>query len=321
MTSLLEGTLERGPFAAEGGRTGAAFERAVLADGTSAIIKHVSPDDWLMVASGGISYLHRLFSAGIIERVPDVIDHTMLAMEPDGEGFVLVMRDVSDDVLLEGQVLSRAENRRVLEAMDLMYREFWGETVPGCPLYDHLKVFTPKMSATVGHLDTPVPALMIRGWEMFGDVAPADVTAAMYAILDDPLPLATELEKRPMTLIHGDLRLHNMGMNAERVILLDWEVVGNAPTSVEFAWYLIISATRIAATREEIIADFREVSGDHFDARALELGMTSALMCLGWNKAIDVVENPDLAIREQERADLAWWIARVRTALQEWSPV
>lgn len=40
-----------------------------------------------------------------------------------------------------------------------------------------------------------------------------------------------------------------------------------------------------------------------------------------WNKALDIVENPDPVIRAQERADLDWWIARVRKALKTWSPV
>ena len=321
MRSILDGTLERGPFAGEGGRTGASFERAVLADGTPVVIKHVSPDDWLMVASGGVSHLDRLWRAGVFERVPAVIDHTMLAMERSDDGFVLVMRDVSEHVLVEGQVLSRADNRRVLEAVDAMYRAYWGETVPGCPLNNHLAAFTPQMSALVDHLGTPIPKLMLRGWEMFADVAPTDVTSAMHAILDDPRALVDEIEKRPTTFIHGDLRLHNMGMNDERVVLLDWEIAGNAPPGVEFGWYLIIAASRIAATREQISDDFREISGELFDPRAFELGMTTALMCLGWNKAIDILENPDPAIRAQERADLDWWIARVRTALEEWSPI
>jgi phosphotransferase family enzyme len=319
--SILEGARERGPFAGEGGRTGAAFERAVLADGTPVVIKHASPDDWLMVATGGVNHLDRLWRAGVFDRVPDVIDHTMITIEQDGDGFVLVMRDVSSDVLAEGRVLSRGENRRVLQAMDEMYREFWGKDVPGCPLSRHLGAFTPKISASVDRLDTPIPALMRRGWDMFGDVAPDDVTRAMHAILDDPGTLVGELEKRPSTFIHGDLRLHNMGMTADRVVLLDWEIAGNAPPAVEFGWYLIISASRIDATREQICDDYRETAGDRFDPRAFELGMTTALMCLGWNKTIDILENPDPAIRAQERADLDWWIARVRIALEEWSPI
>jgi hypothetical protein len=42
---------------------------------------------------------------------------------------------------------------------------------------------------------------------------------------------------------------------------------------------------------------------------------------LGWNKAIDIVDNPDPAIRAQERADLDWWVTRLREAFEAWSPI
>jgi hypothetical protein len=296
MSSILDGALERGPFAAEGGRTGAAFERATLADGTPVIIKHTSKDDWMLVVSGGVSYLETVWRAGVFERMPSVIDHAMIAFETREDGYTLVMRDVSEHVLAEGRVLTREENVRVLAAVDAMYREFWSEDLPGCSLADHFEVFSPRHLERLGHLQAPIPALMRRGWDMFGDVAPA-------------------------TLMHGDLRLHNLGLSPDRVVLLDWELVGSGPSVVDFGWYLIISASRIAATREEITEDFRTISADHFDPYGLELGMISALISLGWNKAIDIVENPDPAVRAAERADLDWWIARVRRSLETWSAV
>jgi hypothetical protein len=321
MSAILDGIRDRGAFAAEGGRTGASFERAVLADGTPVILKYVTPQDWMMVVSGGVSYLHRMWEAGAFARMPDVIDHAMIAVEPSERGYVIVMRDVSEHVLSEGRVLTREENRRVLESMDAMSRAFWEEDLPGCPLEDHFTIFSPKHLEKLGHVDTPVPVLMQRGWDMFGDVAPQDVTTAMTSLLDDPSPLVRELEQRPSTLIHGDMRLHNMGLSDDRVVMLDWELVGTGPSVMDFCWYLIISASRIDATREQVTDDFREVSGDRFDPYALELGMIAALSFLGWNKSIDILENPDPQIRAQERADLDWWVARVRRAFETWSPI
>jgi hypothetical protein len=321
MGSILDGATARTSFAGDGGKTGATFERAVLGDGTPVVIKHVTPADWAMVVSGGVSHLDRLWRAGVFSRVPASIDHTMIALEPDRDGLIIVMHDVSKHVLAEGRILSREENRRVLEALDEMYREFWEEELPGCPLDQHFAVFTPALTGRLSDLGSPIPPLMRRGWEMFADVAPVDVGHVMSILLDDPAPLVKQLDKQPKTLTHGDVRLHNLGLSADRVVLLDWELAGNAPPAVDFAWYLVISASRIAATREDVIADFREVSGDRFDARALELSVIAALFFLGWNKALDIVENPDPAIRVQERADLDWWVARVRAALETWSPM
>ena len=51
------------------------------------------------------------------------------------------------------------------------------------------------------------------------------------------------------------------------------------------------------------------------------IGARKRMSSRRWNKALDIVENPDPVIRAQERADLDWWIARVRKALKTWSPV
>lgn len=319
-TSVLDGARERGFFAGEGGRTDATFERAILADGTPVVIKHVTPNDWLVRATEDSERLFRMWRDGIFARVPEPIDHAMVAVERYEEGVILVMRDLSQAFLGDDRVLSREENRRVIAAVDGLHKEFWGEHIEGLlSLYDHYSLLTPKRM--VPFEDVPILKLMLRGWDLFEEVAPSDVTFAMRTLLEDPEPFVRELGARPQTLIHGDLRLHNMGLTDDRVVLFDWEISGMAPPAVEFAWYLIISASRIEATREQVLDDYREISGERFDPHALELALIGALMWLGWNKALDIVENPDPAIRAQERADLDWWIARVREALQTWSPV
>ena len=321
MSSILDGATQRRPFAGEGGRTGAKFEAAVLRDGTPVIVKHVRPDDWLVLVTGGVSHLYNVWNSGLLERVPRQIDHAMIAMEQQDDGWLLVMRDVSDAVLAEGRVLSRQENRRVLTAIDALHAAFIGDDVGGVALQTHYEALTPRKTAELTHLDTPIPELCRRGWELFGDVAPRDVADALHALLDDTAPLSDELLKYPQTLIHGDCRLHNMGLTDEQLVLLDWEILGSGPGVVDTAWYLIISASRIDASREQVIADYREIAGDRFDQRAWDLACIGAMVWLGWNKAIDIVENPDPQIRAQERADLDWWVSRLRAAFEAWSPV
>lgn len=36
--------------------------------------------------------------------------------------------------------------------------------------------------------------------------------------------------------------------------------------------------------------------------------MLAGLVDLGWNKALDIAENPKIA--ERERGDLAWWVTQ-----------
>lgn len=251
MTSILLGARERGPFAAEGGRTEATFERAVLADGTPVVVKHVSPDGLFAKMLGGSDQLHRLWSAGVFGRIPGEIDHTILAIEAEGNGWLVVMRDRSDAFLGDDRVLSRQESRRVLRAVDAMHKEFWSEHPQGAwSLQEYYKAFLSWDRPKAVGDEWPIVVLWRRGWELFPEVVPPDVAEAMQAILADPVPLALQLEACDSTLIHGDLRLHNLGLTPDRVVLLDWELVSYAPPAVEFAWYLVISASRVDATRE-----------------------------------------------------------------------
>ena len=96
--------------------------------------------------------------------------------------------------------------------------------------------------------------------------------------------------------------------------------LARGPGAADFAWYLIVGATRIDATRDEVIDDFIALEGARHDPRALGLALVGALAMLGWNKALDVTENPDPIARARERADLDWWVARVRRELDAWAP-
>jgi hypothetical protein len=40
----------------------------VFLDRTPVVIKHVTPADWAMVVSGGVSHLGRLWRAGVFDR-------------------------------------------------------------------------------------------------------------------------------------------------------------------------------------------------------------------------------------------------------------
>jgi hypothetical protein len=49
----------------------------------------------------------------------------------------------------------------------------------------------------------------------------------------------------------------------------------------------------------------------------MRLALLTGLMWLGWNKAMDSVEHPDLTTRAREGEDLDWWVTKARVALDE----
>lgn len=317
MTSILDGALERGPFAGEGGRTGASFEQAVLRDGRRVVVKHVSATDLVPTLTGETDRAVRLWNSGVFRRVPPPIDPAIISIERDGDGCLIVMPDESAAFLGDDRRLSRDESKRILHAIHAMHETFWGETFDGGVSEDE------RMSAFArlgdADFDWYLAPLWRRGWDLFADIVPRDVADAILQLRENPSLISRELAAAPKTFIHGDLRLHNIGLDANRIVLFDWELAGAGTPATEISWYLIISATRIDATRDDVVDDYRAVAGDTFDARAWDIACLFALLALGWNKAIDITEG-DEALRAQEQADLDWWVRRAREALETWSP-
>jgi aminoglycoside phosphotransferase (APT) family kinase protein len=183
------------------------------------------------------------------------------------------------------------------------------------------RFLSPAIAVAEAGSPNPLPGLIGRGWERFAEAVPADVAAAIATIHRDPDRFATAFAGSPSTLVHGDFRFANLGLREDRVVVIDWGsscVAG--PAALDLAWYLIVGATRIDATRDDVIDDFIALEGPRHDPRALGLALVGAFAQLGWNKALDVLENDDPVVRVRERADLDWWVARVRRELDAWAP-
>jgi aminoglycoside phosphotransferase (APT) family kinase protein len=184
--------------------------------------------------------------------------------------------------------------------------------------YGFLSLATARREAGGPH---EIPRLLARGWERLLELVPADVAEAVLAIAERREPFAAELARFPATLVHGDLKLGNVGFLGWRVKLLDWGTqTGWAPPAVEAVWYLAVNHGRIDATREQVLDDVRAAEGERHEEDALRLALLGGLVQLGWDKALHASGHPDPAVRARERADLDWWAARARDALERWSP-
>jgi hypothetical protein len=323
MRSLLADVVTREPLAAADGRSGSLLERVVLADGRALVVKHVRDGgDWIMRASHDHGRAAELWSSGVLARVPDVIDHAVVGVERAEDGWVVIMRDVSAALVPDHARLSRGDSRRVLEAAAALHARFWDDPpLELCSMADRYRFLSPATARREADGADEVPRLIGRGWERFAEVVPADVAEPVLAVLERPEPFAAALSAFGSTLLQGDLKLGNLGLTADQVVMLDWGTqTGWGPPAVEVAWYLAINWSRVDATREQVLDDFRAAEGDRHDEDALRLALLGGLVQLGWDKALHASGHPDPAIRAREAADLAWWTARARDALAVWSP-
>jgi aminoglycoside phosphotransferase (APT) family kinase protein len=305
---------------ASSGWSGNRIDRLVMADGRALIAKRIVPgSDWLGRATRDPGREALLFADGVFARMPSSVDPAVVAAEPEGEAWWVVMRDVSAELLDDSTPLTREENRFVLGRAAEMWAEFWDEEVPHVStLADRLACAAPSVSEHERNEVDILPKQFEAAWEAFGEAVDDDVGEAVLALVDDVTPLASALTERGSTLIHGDLRDENIAMPEGRLVVLDWGLATAGHPAAELAWYMVHDVWRIAATHDEVVEDFRRALGDRDDPLALELGLISGLVQYGWIFGHSAVVHTDPGEREWALTELNWWVPRVRHALEQW---
>ena len=305
---------------ASSGWSGNRIDRLVLADGRALIAKRIVPgSDWLGRATRDPGREALLFADGVFARMPAGVDPAVVAAEPEGDAWWVVMRDVSAELLDDSTPLTRDQNRFVLARAAEMWAEFWDEPVP------HLSSLADRLAFAVGAISEReregvdiLPKQFEAAWEAFAEAVDEDVGEAILELTADVTPLAGALAARGTTLIHGDLRDENIALPDGRLVLLDFGLASHGHPAVELAWYMVHDVWRIAATHDEVVEDFRGALGERDDPVALELGLISGLVQYGWILGHSAVVHTDPAEQEWARTELNWWVPRVRHALEQW---
>ena len=303
------------PRGAFGGNSGAAVERR-----GELVVKRVVPlDGWMGRATRDeLGRSARLWLDGQMARLPVQLDTAIQRVETDGDGYLVYMRDISEHLLGDERRLGSDELYAVLGAAAGMHREFHGEDVPSATrLEDFLTIASPATAAReIDELDLP-PKQLPAGWDAFAQAAPDDLASAIAALLADPAPLAAALARDGLTLIHGDLRDDNMGVLANDVFLIDWDLAAMATPGVELAWFLLQDAWRTDVSREEIVAQAVAAEGALLDEREqLALGAVAGLCLYGWILGHSAVVHPDPAERAWAQDELAFWTPLARAGIE-----
>jgi Ser/Thr protein kinase RdoA (MazF antagonist) len=265
----------------------------------------------------------KMWAQGLFDRFPTTIDHATVAAEHAGNRWSVFMRDISAHLVAGDRRLGRAEVRRVLAAMADMHLTFWGERFDDlCTLKDRYNLLSPSTGRREQERGERAGELILRSWEHFDALLPGEIATAIRAMADQPALLTKLLETCEPTLIHGDVRLNNLGLAEDRVVLVDWgERTGGAPAAVELASFLVFDARRFDVSRDEVISDFRALYGERFDERAMDLALIGGLVQLGCNFTLPIALGRGAEAVAAAKAELEWWTAKVAAALEKWSPV
>jgi hypothetical protein len=167
-----------------------------------------------------------------------------------------------------------------------------------------------------------VPAFQ-RGWAFLDEVAPPDIVDLVRALHRDSRPLCAALERYPRTLVHGDPKCANVGIEPSpggRVVLLDWQFVTVAPPAVDLSWFLAMFTTVLPCSLDEAIEEYRTALaqrlGSRFDERwwqpQLDLGLLGQFLRMGHMLMGRTRQEHWAPFHEHFRALLPWWFDRMR---------
>jgi phosphotransferase family enzyme len=303
------------------GKSGSQFARVSIA-GEQFFLKRVSPaSDWIMrVTRDRVHRGHLIWQAGVMDAAPPCIDHTVVAMQLDGDGDAAVlstlMRDVGAWLVPEGDaVVPAAQHRGFVEHLAEMCAAFWGwrDSIGGLStMTERVRYFAPDNIAPELRVES-VPATLAaadRGWGLLPQRAPLlwRLASAVHA---DPSLLTEPLASLPVTFLHGDWKMGNLGTHANgRTILLDWAYPGSGPACWDLWWYVALNRVRLPESKEATVARFRAAlelqgiaTGEWWQAQ-LDLCLLAIMATFGWEKALDDAE------------ELSWWERGAAEALQ-----
>ena len=299
-------------------RAGAAYERVTIG-GDAYFVKRLSPaSDWIMRVTG--DHVHRpylVWQAGIMDRAPGCIDHTVVAMEVDGTGdravLTMLMRDVGGFLVPPGDtVVPPGQHENFITHMAALSAAFWGwdDDIGLTTMAQRLRFFAPdNIAAELDAAEVPPPiAAAAAGWKALPERSPllADMARLIHA---RPEILTEPLAATPRTFLHGDWKMGNLGAHLDgRTILLDWAYPGAGPVCWDLCWYLALNQARLPEPKEAVIGRFqaaleeRGIDTGGWWERQLDLCTIGIMATFGWEKALGDAD------------ELAWWQDRVAGA-------
>jgi hypothetical protein len=309
---LLAGVTARTPLVPPDGLSDVPMERLVR-DGERYVVKWLSPElDWVMrITDDTVCRPVLLWETGLYDALLPYVDAAVVgaSRDPATGRAGLLMRDEGEHFVAGGAApLTPRQHAAFIAAMAAMHAGFWGwrDDVGLCDDATRVSFFSADRIAREAERGplTGVPALVLGSWEQLARVVPA-TAGPVQALVQDPQPLVRALAETPRTLIHGDWKGGNLGLDpGGRTVLVDWAFPGEGAGCGDLAWYLAVNCDRLPESKEATIGRYRRelerqgVSTAGWFARQLDLALLSAFCMLGWSKAGDPVE-------------LGWWAERV----------
>jgi hypothetical protein len=276
-------------------------------DGQLYVIKRVSRTvDWIIqMTSDHAMREAQIAASDVLDVLAPGVRSPSIAAARDGDGFALLMHDLAAHLLPSDGRLAAETSDLILARTAQMHARFW-EAIPGvnigwCGLRERLLMLSElagQRLQQVGLMELGFSA----GWQRFHAAVAPEVSALVRRLHEAPDNLIAVLKTLPQTLLHNDVKVANLAIEADTLWLFDWALAGIGPVCSDLGWLLAVNSSRLPWDLDETAERYAEhlgsALGDRFDSAMWERQRAGAhicgLMMLGWGKC----EDPD---------ELDWW--------------
>ena len=322
----------------EGGFSGSAL-LAVEANGDKRISRFVLKrmslqSDWIMDATNDHHCRSvTLWQNRLLDQLQPTINHTILACAHDGDGWAMLMTDIST-TLMTNEPYTVDQVYGLLKALATVHATFWEATeltepnLGLCTSTDLIQIFSPATGRRFANVPSPIPQRLVKGWSALQRMVASDVTDALNNLYTDPQPLCAALARYPATLVHGDYRGSNLGIvweAAPQVVIIDWQLAGYSAATIDLAWFLSTPTVLESPVATDIATEYyrqqlAEQLGTRFDESQWEpllaLGQFVNVLRSACPKAGSIVNSVDETFRATQQRALAMYSEQVRAALR-----
>ena len=285
--------------------------------------------DWIARSTRDGPLLREGWFAANGPRLPGRFTAPYLGVGRDGDAVAILMPDLSDVLFAWESPVDAASVGRVLEALAELHAHDWSalerlEGAPWTPLRERLFLLSPRSAAAYAADGVDAGRRFLDGWSAFERQAPAAARELIAWLDHEPGPLLEALDAQGRTLLHGDLKLANVGIAADGSLpLIDWQMVMLGPVALELGWFLVSNVASLPWPPEETLRRYvaaldavrgRARSEDPDDDRRTSdvrvgdgLVWIVGLLLRGWRKGLDAEAGVTYPWGGDGASDLAWW--------------
>lgn len=286
--------------------------------------------DWVMQATSDHNWRAiSVWQYGLLDLLPEKIDHGIIGCTVDNDGYAILMRNVADTLLRDDIPISVDEHKFILESMATFHATFWqnGELQNAkynlCKPEDFFSHTSPSKARKMRkNIPSIVLEFIIDGHRQLPNFVETSLAEILHNLVLDPTLICQKISCFPHTLIHSDIRRANLGIERggrPNLVILDWTRPTVTVPGVDLVYYLFTNfLAHMPISIQDSIEFYRRHLarrlGDRFSENwwkpQLELSILGIFAMMGCFNAYFAVNAESKDERRHHRENLEFWSGR-----------